>query len=82
MLVASQVCTMPFEHHSDFSERAQVTILKAPFRIDVARWSRSAHFFPDDQLRDQYDCTAAHVDFEVATIELVKGMTVERPVFS
>ena len=49
--------------------------------FDVSR-SRGAHFFPDDERRDQYNCNAAHVDFEVATIELVKGMAVERPVFS
>jgi Ni/Co efflux regulator RcnB len=83
MLAASKVCTMVFEHNDNYdSERAQVTILKAPFRIDVSRWSRGAHFFPDDERRDQYNCNAAHVDFEVATIELVKGMAVERPVFS
>jgi len=82
-LAASKVCTMVFEHNDEHdSERAQVTILKAPFRIDVTRWSRSAHYFPDDNGRQQYGCEAARVDFEVATIELVKGMTVERPVFS
>jgi hypothetical protein len=82
-LAASKVCTMVFEHNDEYnSERAQVTILKAPFRIDVTRWSRSAHYFPDDNGRQQYGCEAARVDFEVATIELVTGMIAERPVFS
>jgi hypothetical protein len=83
MLAASQVCTMMFEHNDEYgSERAQVTILKAPFRIDVSRWSRSAHFFPDDERRDQRDCEAAGVNFKVATIELVQGVAVDMPVFS
>jgi hypothetical protein len=82
-LAASKVCTMMFECNDESdSERAQVTIFKNPFRIDVSRWSRGVHSFPDDQGRGQYGCEAAGVDFEVATIELVTGMIVERPVFS
>jgi hypothetical protein len=82
-LAASKVCTMMFEVNDECdSERAQVTIFKAPFGIDVSRWSRGVHSFPDDKGRDQEGCEAAPVDFEVATIELVKGMAVERPVFS
>ena len=44
MLATSKVCTMMFEHNEEyqpdvFSERAQVTIFKSPFSIDVSRWS-------------------------------------------
>jgi hypothetical protein len=86
-LATSKVCTMVFDFIADYEStehpsNAQVTILKAPFRIDVSRWSRGVHSFPDDERRNQRDCEAARVDFEVATIELVTGMTVERPVFS
>jgi hypothetical protein len=80
MLATSKVCTMMFEHTDEdepdvFAERAQVTIFKSPFRIDVSRWSRGAHYFPED-------CTAARVNFEVASIELVQGVAVAAPVFS
>jgi hypothetical protein len=34
--------------------------------FDVSR-SRGAHFFPDDEGRDQSGCTAARVNFEVAS---------------
>jgi hypothetical protein len=87
MLATSKVCTMMFEHNDEydpdvFSERAQVAIFKSPFCIDVSRWSRGAHFFPDDEGRDQNDCVAARVNFEVASIELVQGIAVAAPVFS
>ena len=65
-----------------FVERAQVTIFKSPFSIDVAHWSRGAHYFPDDKGRDQEGRTAARVDFEVDTIELVTGVAAPVPVFS
>ena len=81
-LAASKLCTMVFEPGHQISERAQVTILKNPFRIDVSHWSRAAHYFPDDESRQQCDCRAAGVDFEVASIELVTGMAVPLPVFS
>jgi hypothetical protein len=48
----------------------------------VTRWSRGAHVFPDDDRRDQRDCTAARVNFVVASIELVQGIAVTLPVFS
>jgi hypothetical protein len=83
MLATSKVCTMLFEigveesferDDDSWSERAQVTIFKSPFRIDVSRWSRSEH--------NQGDYVAARVDFEVASIELVQGIAVAAPVFS
>ena len=86
MLATSKVCTMMFEDNDAlrdvFSERAQVTIFKSPFSIDVSRWSRGAFDFPDDYGRDQLDCIAARVNFEVASIEMVKGTAVATPVFS
>ena len=79
-LAASTVCTMMFghscEHSSDpFEERAQVTIFKNPFRIDVSHWSRGTHCFSGGD-------RAAPVNFEVDTIELVQGVAVSAPVFS
>ena len=43
-MATSKVCTMMFEHNEEyqpdvFSKRAQVTIFKSPFSIDVSRWS-------------------------------------------
>ena len=81
-LAASRLCTMVFEPGHQISERAQVTILKDPFRINVSHWSRAGHYFPDDESRQQHDCRAAGVQFEVASIELVTGMAVPLPVFS
>jgi hypothetical protein len=81
MLATSKVCTMLFEDNDAprdvVSERAQVTIFKSPFSIDVSCWSRSAFDFPGE-----WDCIAARVNFEVASIEMVKGTAVGTPVFS
>ena len=79
-LAASTVCTMVFRHGCEYSsdpfeERAQVTIFKNPFRIDVGHWSRGAHCFSGGD-------RAAPVNFEVDTIELVQGVAVSAPVFS
>ena len=43
-MATSKVCTMMLEHNEEyqpdvFSERAQVTIFKSLFIIDVSRWS-------------------------------------------
>jgi hypothetical protein len=87
MLATSKMCEMMFEQcGGEYLEQfsivsAQVTIFKSPFSIEVSRWSRGAFHFDDDG-RDQEGCIAARVNFEVASIEMVKGITVATPVFS